>query len=153
MTEHDDIQKADLYLLLDSYKNSVELSTVIMEQLRQIADLQTKFNEEESNSLEKQKEIYDCLANIAKLLKTYSGDIKNSNEKVYEKIINFEQTLSTFKEEQRGLFGKVGGKINLVYVGLASLIASLIWIIYLLIEKLDILSKIATHIGIGSHLP
>jgi predicted PurR-regulated permease PerM len=148
-----DIQKADLYLLLDSYKNSVELSTIIMEQLRQITDLQSKFNETGTGSIQKQKEIYNSLEKIANLLESYSNNIKNSNDKVYDKIIEFEKSLSTFQVEQKGLFGKVGSRINLVYVGLGTLIVSLISIIYLLIEKLHLISDIANKLGVGSNIP
>jgi len=145
----DALNRADLYLLLDSYKNSVELSTVIMEQLRQIAELQAQFHVEEKESLQKQKEIYNCLTNIIQILKSHSDNIKSSNDRVHDKINSYEKSLSTFQAEQEGLFGKVGNKINLVYVGLGSLIISLVGIIYLLVEKLEILKGIEKILGVG----
>ena len=129
----------------------MELSTIISEQLRRIAELQTQFNDEEKLTLEKQKEIYDCLLNIVDLLKTHSDNIKNSNEKVHDKIVSYEKKLIEFQTEQKGLFGKVGNKINLVYIGLGSLIISLFGIIYLLVEKLHIISDIAQ--GLKGNIP
>jgi len=148
-----DIQKTDLYLLLDSYKNSVEISTVIMEQLRQIADLQNKFNDGGRDSLTKQQDVFRCLENIVSLLKKYSDDIESSNTRVHSKITDFEKNLSIFEATQEGRFGKVGSKINLVYVGLGSLVVSLLGIIYLLIEKLHLIAEIAKQLGVGSNVP
>jgi predicted PurR-regulated permease PerM len=142
------LNRADLYLLLDSYKNNVELSTVISEQLRQIAELQTQFNNEEKTSVQKQKEIYNCLLNIVELLKTHSDNIKDSNDRVYNTIVSYEKNLIEFQTEQKGLFGKVGNKINLLYVGFCSLIISLLGIVYLLVEKLHMLADIAKRLGV-----
>jgi hypothetical protein len=149
----DSLNRADLYLLLDSYKNSVEISTVISEQLRQIAELQTKFSDEEKDLLQKQKEIYDCLLKIVDLLKTYSNEIKESNDKVSLTITGYEKNLATFQVEQKGWFDKVISRIYLIYIGIGSVVISLCGIIYLLLNKIEILSEIAKNLGIGSNLP
>lgn len=141
-----EIQRTDLNLLLDSYKNNVELSTLILEQLRNIGDSQEKFLEDQKIILEKNKEVLGCLLKISEKLGLCSEELKSANAK----LIESEKVFATYKEEEKSMFEKISSKINLVYVGMGSLIISLLGIIYLLIEKLHILEEISRQIGIGS---
>ena len=148
MPEQQDIRKDDLYLLLDSYKNNIELSTIIMEQLRQISESQINLTENIKGLIDRGNEVTKSLLEIANSMKEYSDSVKNSSDKLIDKVGDYEKHLSVFETEQKGLFAKVGSKINLVYIGMGTLVISLLGIIYLLLEKLHILAEIAEKIGV-----
>jgi hypothetical protein len=141
-----EIQRTDLNLLLDSYKNNVELSTLMLEQLRNIGNSQEKFLEDQKIILEKNKEVLACLLKISDKLGLCSEELKNANSK----LIESEKVFATYKEEEKSMFQKISSKINLVYVGMGTLIVSLLGIIYLLIEKLHMIEDIYRILVKGS---
>ena len=56
-TEKDQLSKNDLFILMDSYKNNIQLNTTLLEQQKQMLQLH-------SNVLEKQNETMTMLDNL-----------------------------------------------------------------------------------------
>jgi CHASE3 domain sensor protein len=123
----DNLSKEDLFLLLESYKNSVEMNTLISQQLTTIQDLVSQCKDEQSG-LE---------SNVIKHL----DDISELCNKVRDKIEAHD------KESLKG-FSKLANRVNILYVATGSLVISLIVLIIQIVEKFDLLKHIATHLGV-----
>jgi predicted PurR-regulated permease PerM len=127
MSQNQNLSKDDLILLLESYKNSVEMNTLISQQLSYILEvLQT---------------IKDNDSNIEQNIKVKIDSAIDLIEKIRDK---FEM------HEKEGIkqFGKILNRISAIYIALGSIVLSLFWMIYQLVDKYDILRKIAEHLGV-----
>ena len=123
----DALNKEDLYLLLESYKNSVEMNTVISQQLTSILDAlkEGKVDLSTSNT------------DLKSLLK----DAAANCESVKDKMANHDK-------ESLASHSKIFNKINLLYVGVGSIVIGLIGIILTLVTKYNqIIQLITTHMG------
>lgn len=125
--DKDGLQKEDLFLLLESYKNSVEMNTLISQQLRTISELIQQRKEETSELETNLKERIDKVGETA--------------EKVRDKLESHNA------ESIKGI-GKLGNKVYLLYIGVGSIVLSLIGLIFLLLDKFKILESIATKVGV-----
>lgn len=111
----DALSKDDLYLLLESYKNSVEMNTLISQQLSTILDVLQQCKEENAHTIESMKDKI--------------GDVSAIIEKLRDKI-------DSHNTEEIKAKGNLSGKVNLLYIGIGSIVLGLIWIIYQLMEKI-----------------
>lgn len=128
------LQKEDLFLLLESYKNSVEMNTVISQQLRNILEILRKCKDE-SSLLETnlKKDISQAITAIEKV----SDKIESHNVESIKGIGTVDSAM-----------GKLGTKIIILYFAIGSVVVSLIWMVYQLIDKFDLLKEIAIKVGV-----
>ena len=122
----DALSKDDLYLLLESYKNSVEMNTLISQQLSSILTV-LQVCKTEGQQIE--KSVKDKI-DVASLM----------IEKIRDK-------LEIHEKENIRSNGKIINRVNLLYVAIGSMVLSLFWIIYQLIDKYAILQSIASKLG------
>jgi len=122
----DALSKDDLYLLLESYKNSVEMNTLISQQLSSILTV-LQVCKTEGQQIE--KSVKDKI-DVASLM----------IEKIRDK-------LEIHEKENIRSNGKIINRVNLLYVAIGSMVLSLFWIIYQLIDKYAILQSIASKVG------
>jgi len=99
------LNKEDLYLLLESYKNSVEMNTLISQQLTSISDALT---------LSKN----DVIVLDESIQKKLDNAVISCG-KISDRIVEHE------KESIRS-HSKIFNKINLLYVGIGSIVLGLI---------------------------
>jgi len=126
--DNERLGKDDLYLLLDSYKNSVEMNTIISQQLTNILD-------------------------VIQQKDSISTDYLNAIIKLADKITDKLDAHNTDSIKNMGIIvnsiGKLSNKINLLYVAFGSIVISLIVLIISIINKYDLIHSIATHLGVG----
>lgn len=123
----DALNKEDLYLLLESYKNSVEMNTVISQQLTSILDAlkEGKVDLSTSNT------------DLKSLLKDSAANCEN----VKDKMVSHDK-------ESLASHSKIFNKINLLYVGVGSIVIGLLGVIITLVAKYNqIIHLITTHMG------
>ena len=127
-SDNERLDKDDLYLLLDSYKNSVEMNTIISQQLTNILD-------------------------VIQQKDSISTDYLNAIIKLADKITDKLDAHNTDSIKNMGIIvnsiGKLSNKINLLYVAFGSIVISLIVLIISIINKYDLIHSIATHLGVG----
>ena len=127
-SDNERLDKDDLYLLLDSYKNSVEMNTIISQQLTNILD-------------------------VIQQKDSISTDYLNAIIKLADKITDKLDSHNTDSIKNMGIIvnsiGKLSNKINLLYVAFGSIVISLIVLIISIINKYDLIHSIATHLGVG----
>jgi predicted PurR-regulated permease PerM len=130
----DVIQKEDLFLLLESYKNSVEMNTVISQQLRTIHEVLNACKDETSALETNLKELIEKAIDAA--------------EKARDKIDSHNvESIKDIGQIDRSV-GKLTNKIYLLYIGVGSIVLSLFWVIYQLIDKYELLVSIAKQLGV-----
>lgn len=66
MTDND-LSKQDLFILMESYKNNIQLNTTLLEQQKQMIVVNTKFLEKQEELCKSVNEIVEKLANCSKM--------------------------------------------------------------------------------------
>jgi Mg2+ and Co2+ transporter CorA len=108
------LNRNDLLLMMDSYKNNVEMYTVIMEQLKKISDQLETVVEQQRDMVTKQRVTCDTIGKISETLnmtlttqresiKDMLADFKEGNKEALKEIIE------EFKEGHQGIYKKVEG--------------------------------------------
>jgi len=136
------LSREDLTLLMESYRNTIELHTTLLEQQKQVLDFQHTIIEKQDFMLGKQSKVYDQLSTVVKSLGTCATNIEESNK-------NMTKTLSSIKDDVEDEVAKVGTKIegtrvenvtqhsaitNKIYVGMVGSGMIIITLIGLLIK-------------------
>lgn len=124
----DNLSKDDLFLLLESYKNSVEMNTIISQQLTSILSVLEQCRNESDDMENNLSSKIDSLIQLVEKIKEIFTKCDKENVKYFEKVLN---------------------KVNLLYVFQGSIVVSLIWMIYQLIEKYELLRHIAENLGVS----
>jgi hypothetical protein len=123
----DALNKEDLYLLLESYKNSVEMNTVISQQLTSILD---------------------ALKEGKVDLSTSNTDLKSLLKDAAVNCENVKDKMVSHDKESLASHSKIFNKINLLYVGVGSIVIGLLGVIITLVTKYNqIIHLITTHMG------
>jgi hypothetical protein len=124
----DALNKEDLYLLLESYKNSVEMNTLISQQLTSISDALTLFKDD----------FVGLDVNIQKKL----DNAMSSCGRISDKI-------EAHEKESIKSHSKIFNKINLLYVGIGSIVLGIIVMAIQLIGKYEqLIHTLTTHMGV-----
>jgi hypothetical protein len=136
------LSREDLALLMDSYRNTIELHTTLLEQQKQVLQFQHTIIEKQDSILGKQSKVYDQLSILAKSLGSCASNIEESNK-------SMTKTLSSIKDDVEKEVEKVGTKIegtrienitqhsaitNKIYVGMVGSAMIIITLIGLLIK-------------------
>jgi len=125
--EKESLHKEDLFLLLESYKNSVEMNTLISQQLSVILDILRQCKDD---SVLMEVNIKDKIIVVEVII-----------EKIRDKLEGHEK-------ENIKSNGKIINRVNLLYVAIGSMVISLFWVIYQLIDKYSLLEAIALKLGV-----
>lgn len=78
MSEQDQLSKNDLYILMESYKNNIQLNTTLLEQQKQLMVMN-------DTSIQKQKELCNTLDDFIKNISTCSQEILKNNVEIIKK--------------------------------------------------------------------
>ncbi len=124
----DTLSKDDLFLLLESYKNSVEMNTLISQQLSTILETVQQCKEDNVN---------------------LESNLKEKIEAAIKEIEKIQNSSNVHDKEMIKGHGKILNRTNLLYVGMGSIIIALIMLVYQVIGKLDLIEKIAAHLGVS----
>ncbi len=124
----DTLSKDDLFLLLESYKNSVEMNTLISQQLSTILETVQQCKEDNVN---------------------LESNLKEKIEAAIKEIEKIQNSSNVHDKEMIKGHGKILNRTNLLYVGMGSIIIALIMLVYQVIDKLDLIEKIAAHLGVS----
>jgi len=129
----------DVTLLMDAYKNNIELTTALLEQQKQVLFQQTEI-------ITQQKTINSELIIIAKAIKDMqSATAEKSNEIFKEVLTNYNDIRLEIVKENSTL----KNMMYVAWIGCASIIASLITIIINMSSKFSVLGAIANKLGVG----
>jgi len=160
--DQENLTLKDLDTLMKSYENSIKLSTIVLEQLKQIIEMQKELVGKHSDLSTKQKATCDSLTNVVNKLtelidrfKEMKPDLENGHEhiqgdlKEIKKLLT-DQNLETVRNNSRILFRihALGGAIGGAAVGLITIIVNLLSKGTTLDEILRIVILIAKKLGV-----
>jgi hypothetical protein len=122
------LQKEDLYLLLESYKNSVEMNTVISQQLTSIMEV---LKHDKDASILRDDNLGDKIDDALAL------------------CIKIKERLEDHNIKNISGMGKIVNKVNIIYVAFGSIVLSLIVLIITILNRNQLIEDIARHLGVG----
>ena len=146
----DQLSKNDLYILMESYKNNIQLNTTLLEQQKQLMVMNNE-------AIEKQKELCDTLDKFIGHLTTCSQRLEDNHNKVVTLI----ESKSAFLDAK---VGSVSTQLtnmcstnsvehakltNRVYVGWAGMATIILAVLSLAITYADKFNYILKLIGKG----
>ena len=99
------LSREDLTLLMESYRNTIELHTTLLEQQKQVLEFQHTIINKQDVILGKQSKVYDQLSILANSLGSCATNIDESNKSMIK-------TLSLIKKDVEDEVEKVGTKLE-----------------------------------------
>jgi len=147
---------SDLKLLMENYQNVVQLNTLLLEQQKQILDLQKELKNSQYSTSENQSKIFDKIENIIKSIESQSGSFQQTNSLVtnLDSALHNRFNSSDSKTEETkvaissmnlDLTKQHSGIVNKLYVALVGsglIILSLVGLLITTYEKLGIINHI-----------
>lgn len=100
------LSREDLTLLMESYRNTIELHTTLLEQQKQVLEFQHTIIEKQDSIIGKQGKVCDQLSIIATNLGDCAGNIAESNKSITERFL-------TIKKDVEDDVEKVASKIEI----------------------------------------
>lgn len=140
---NNDLSKQDLFILMESYKNNIQLNTTLLEQQKQMILINTQFLEKQENLCKTVNELVEKLANCSKItsenylnlsnnVNTMSSNIKSLKDDVVNgvKNNNIENTSKLSSEHSN-----ISNKIYVCMVGMVAIVLSVIGLATTYAEK------------------
>jgi hypothetical protein len=132
---------------MESYKNNIQLNTTLLEQQKQLMIMNT-------SAIEKQRELCDTLDKFIENLTKCSQTLSENHSKVVKLIedgnncitntISSQMITCSVKTEQEHT--SIKNKINLLYVGIGSIVLAVIGLTTVFADKFLHLSEIVTKV-------
>lgn len=124
----------DLVLLMDAYRNNIELTTTLMEQIKQI--------------LSQQDEILDAQKNLCKEIINTTNTMRDFSSSMIERMADINKDIVDVKLEVIKENSSLKNVIYVSLVGAVALITSIVTLTVDLNNKYDLIEKIAVSLGI-----
>ena len=124
---NENLSKEDLFLLLESYKNSVEMNTIISQQLTNILEI-LQASKDENTILE--------------------SNLKEKMEGAISVCDKIRDKMEGHNTESIKSLSKLMNRVNLLYVAIGSIVLSLVVLIIQLIDKFGVIKAIALKLGV-----
>jgi CHASE3 domain sensor protein len=127
MSEQDQLSKNDLYILMESYKNNIQLNTTLLEQQKQLMVMN-------DTSIQKQKELCNTLDDFIKNISTCSQEILKNNVEIIKKI---EESTSEIKNQSALESERIHNKLYIALIGMIGIVISVIGLAIAFAEKFN----------------
>lgn len=133
--ERSTLNRDDLFLLMEAYRNNVELSTTLLEQQKQIIDQ------------------LRAVANTQQIIVTQNQQTAKQIDSYVKEIGNFYIEMQKNRAEAVGMLTKEHGtiisRVHLLYVGIGALLVPIVGFAVQSLEKLKLIHDIADYLGVG----
>lgn len=137
----DQLSKNDLYILMESYKNNIQLNTTLLEQQKQLMIMNTA-------AIEKQKELCSTLDKFIENLTNCSKKLEDNHIKIVDLIDNKTSDIGTKIITMESNNSIEHSKItNKLYVALGGMVLIVIAVINLAFTYADKFNDIIKHLG------
>lgn len=137
----DQLSKNDLYILMESYKNNIQLNTTLLEQQKQLMIMNTA-------AIEKQKELCSTLDKFIENLTNCSKKLEDNHVKIVELIDNKSADIQTKIITHDATNSVEHSKIsNKLYVALGGMVLIILAVIELSITYSSKFTDLLAHIG------
>lgn len=149
------VDKDDIFLLLESYKNNIELTSTLLEQQKQLLNQQSEVIKKQNTLCDTMNKLLDkfdmCYTNAnniqTKLLESQGEikkDVSSCKTDIKTDISGVKTTILTDHNKLALLIYGMGG-------GLITLIISLIGFMYIWSDRFSLMKDIAVKVGVVLH--
>lgn len=128
------LDRDDIFLLLEAYKNQVETNQTLMEQ-------QSRLLEQHNQILDKQQTVCNNVNDVIVKITSLAEHDAAKHSKLVEDF-------NTGKLMCVRDHGMIKSRVSVLYVGITAIIIPLIGLLYLAYEKLDLIKTIAKKLGV-----
>ena len=143
-----ELSRDDLFLLMQSYENTIKLNTMLLEQHKQLIEDQNKILTKQIESTTKLSNIFNGIEAIGATLSASLEEIRERKNDIDQVKETINQKLNEQHLEQIKLFGSLKMGLNITYVAITSLVISLLGLSYTVFTKLELLEKISKSLGV-----
>ncbi len=134
----DELSKNDLFILMESYKNNIQLNTTILEQQKQILILNDQFIDKQKDLCNSVEELVDRLGECSKTLSENHNILTNSIQQMSLKITSSLETISNnLKLDTSKMSSSLSNKIYFAMGGMITIIISLISLFMVFSHKFE----------------
>lgn len=143
----------DLFVLMESYKNNIELSTMLLEQQKQLLSHQNIIIEKQKDQCDSLGKLLEKISNIierqdkcaTEVIKVQNELMNNQNNVKNEINKNQDTMRLEITKDHSGLKNLIYG----VYTSIGLVIIALIGLLVTMFDKFHVLKDIAIKIGAG----
>lgn len=144
---------ADLKLVMDNYQNLIQMNAIMLEQQKQVVDLQKDITKKHDDITKTQYQLYTTLEVIADKFETYNKNVTQfnndakttfiqANDSIQGTMQTIDGKIETVHIDNTKEFGKISNKIYVGMIGSAAIIVSLITLLMVVYDKYTIVSDI-----------
>lgn len=141
----EELSKNDLFILMESYKNNIQLNTTLLEQQKQMMVMN-------GTSIEKQEELYTKVDELIGKITSCSNTISDNNSKLMTSLTVLSASITTQTDQNFNKLSKEHDKLSfklyIAFIGMTGIILSIIGLAINFADKYHSLSDLLkTHIG------
>jgi len=143
-----ELSRDDLFLLMQSYENTIKLNTMLLEQHKKLIEDSNKILSRQIESTTKLGVIFDGIETIGSTLSHSLQEIRDRKNDIDQVKETVHEKMNSYHLEHIQLFGSLKTGLNITYVAITSLVISLLGLIYTVFTKLELLEKISSALGV-----
>ena len=165
--ESKNLSRDDIFLLMESYRNMVQMHTTLIEQQKQVITSQQDLVKKLDSVINKQNNLYSSMESVSKCLESCAEIFSETNDKI---ISNFNDTKKSINDNVQKVeirvenvqtsslkeFSSIKNRLYISYGAMSVIIISLITLTITAYEKFSmfqegmaIIKKIAEYFNIG----
>ena len=138
------LNKDDLFLLMESYRNMITLHATLVEQQKQLMVSQTNMISKQDEISSQQNNICNKLARVAEKLEECISTLSKTKDDVGTQCGAIDRDLTSMSKDLTKQHNSLGVKVYTSMGLMATIVVSLITMIYTLLDKYELLDKMNT---------
>lgn len=143
------LSKEDLLFLIDTYQNSIQLNTTLLEKQNQVLETQQKLIEQQDKIINKQIELCKRLEIVATNIGTFSENFITTFDGVDKKLDTVKEDVAAQAVSAIKDHSNLNTKIYVAFGAMGTIILSLMALLYNAYTKFETLEGIARHLGVN----
>ena len=161
------LSKDDLYLLMESYRNMITMNATLAEQQKQLIDSQSKLLERQDTLNMKQSQLFDKISALVDKIDEWTDVTKSGHDEIQntctdlegimvEKLDKLADRTVNLNIENTKQHEGIKNHIYAAYVGLVSIIGSVLGLVYFIFvhnDKADKLLQILYKVAEALKVP
>jgi len=161
------LSKDDLYLLMESYRNMITMNATLVEQQKQLIDSQSKLLERQDTLNMKQSQLFDKISALVDKIDEWTDVTKSGHDEIQNTCTDLENTMVekldklvdrtvNLNIENTKQHEGIKNHIYAAYVGLVSIIGSVLGLVYFIFvhnDKADKLLQILYKVAEALKVP
>jgi hypothetical protein len=151
MPEKDNLSKQDLYILMESYKNNIQLNTTLLEQQKQLIILNDQSMNKQQELCNDIDKLIEKVTTCLEIIQTNQTKLEENQEKLKENQEKLNLDIISFSSNSKLEHGKIVNRIYLALGGMVTIIISVIGLAATYSDKIAAVANIINNHIKGIH--